>query len=248
MAKTTQYPTLKDPPITEALVDIKVKLPETIHSRKIDSIHESIKENYPQKQEQRKSEFRFEPQADEQVKVSENRIYGYRYIASDQRQILQARLDGFTFSRLTPYITWTKLRDEAHRLWFIYRNITSPELITRVALRYINNLSIPMPIKDFGEFLTAPPIIPDALPQGISSFLTRVVIHKPEIGATAIITHVLEPKVSDKAAIILDIDVFKHNPDGIDEQNIWEVLEELRHFKNRIFFESITNTLKERYQ
>lgn len=248
MAKVTQHPILKNPPITEALIDLRVRLPETVDSRKIDSIYESIKEDYPQKQEQRKSEFRFGPQADEQVKVSENRIYGYRYIASDQRQMLQARLDGFTFSRLTPYITWTKLRDEAHRLWSIYRDITSPELITRVALRYVNNLNIPMPIKDFGEFLTAPPIVPEGLPQGVSSFLTRVVIHESSIGATAIITHALESTVKDTAPVVLDIDVFKLYPEGIDENDAWEIMEELRHFKNNIFNESITEILKENYK
>ncbi len=248
MSESIQYPTLKNPPITEALIDFRVKLPETIDALKIDSIYESIKEQYPEKQEQRKSEIRFDAQADEQVKVSGNRIYGYRYIASDERQILQARLDGFTFSRLTPYSTWAKLHNEAHRLWSIYEEATSPELITRVALRYINNLNIPMPIKDFGEYLSAPPKVPEGLPQGIAGFLTRIVIHESSIGATAIITHALESAVTYKAPIILDIDVFKLHPEGIDKEDAWEIIQQLRDFKNKIFFDSITETLKEVYR
>ena len=78
-------------------------------------------------------------------------------------------MDGFTFSRLKPYETWENLRDEAYRLWQKYREITSPEII-RVALRYINKLEFPLPIKNFSDYLTAAPIVPAELPQGVSSF------------------------------------------------------------------------------
>lgn len=94
-----------------------------------------------------------------------------------------------------------------------------------------------MPIKDFGEFLTAPPIVPESLPQGVNSFLTRVALHEPLIDAEAIITQALEPIIkSDFASIILDIDVFKNKPDGIEEKSAWEALEKLRYFKNKVFF------------
>ncbi|MFQ5787653.1 MAG: TIGR04255 family protein [Thermodesulfobacteriota bacterium] len=176
------------------------------------------------------------------------KIYGYRYITSDKKQIVQARLDGFTFSRLKPYIKWNDLRDEAHKLWRLYQEATSPESITRVALRYINNLNIPLPIRDFGDYLTAPPTIPEGLPQGVGSFLTRVVMLEPSIGANAIITQALEQIAPGRAPIILDIDVFKLQEKGIEEKEAWDTIEKLRHFKNKIFFKSITNRLKEMYQ
>lgn len=247
-AKLTEYPTLKNAPATEALIDIRVKLPSDVQVEKIDSIYESIKVQYPERQEQRISEVKFEPKEEEIVKSSGAKINGYRYISSDKKQIVQTRLDGFTFSRLHPYITWDSLRDEAFRLWTIYRDITSPESIIRVALRYINNLNISLPIRDFEDYLTAPPTVPNVLPQGVSSFLMRVVIHEPSLGANAIITQALEPIVTDKAPIILDIDVFRQQPSGIGEKDAWELIEKLRHFKNKIFFNSITDKLKEMYK
>ena len=243
-----EYPNLKKAPITEALIDIRVKLPSEFDVKGIDSIYQSIKEEYPEKQEQRIYEGRFEPKAEEPVKPLSDKINGYRYISSDKKRIFQARMDGFTFSWLHPYIEWEELRNEAHRLWQLYKNTASPESITRVALRYINNLNIPMPIRDFGDYLTAPPTVPEELSQGVSSFLTRVVIHESSIGANAIITQALEQIVTDTAPIILDIDVFKLQPKGIEEKDAWEIIEELRHFKNRIFFKSITKDLKEMYE
>ncbi len=243
-----EYPVLKNAPITEALIDIRVKLPSELDVKNIDSIYESIKNQYPETERRKISKVKFEPKAEEIVKSSRPEINGYRYISFDKKQIVQARLDGFTFSRLHPYIKWEELRDEAHKLWKLYKDITSPESITRVALRYINNLNIPMPIKDFGDYLTSPPAVPEGLPQGVGSFLTRIVIHEPSIGANAIITQALEQIVTDVAPIILDIDVFKAQTRGIEEKDAWEIIERLRHFKNKIFFNSITNSLKEMYK
>ncbi len=244
-----EHPIFKNAPITEALIDIRVKLPSEFDVKKIDSIYESIKELYPEKQEQRISEVEITPKED-QVKALSHKINGYRYISSDKKQIVQTRLDGFTFSRLHPYIKWEELRSETYRLWLLYKDITFPESIVRVALRYINNLNIPLPIKDFSDCLTSPPIVPEGLPQGVNSFLTRIVIYEPSIDANAIITQALEPMPLEvmRAPIILDIDVFKFKQEGIEEKDAWETIEKLRHFKNSIFFKSITNNLKEMYK
>lgn len=244
-----QYPILKNAPIKEALVDIRVKLPANLEVNKIESIHNLISDSYPEKQIQKKLEAQLKVTEKEPFKTSDVKIYGYRFLSSDKKQIIQARVNGFTLSKLKPYIKWEQLRDEARRLWKLYFNITSPELITRVALRYINNLNIPMPIKDFGDYLTAPPLVPQELPQGVSSFLTRVVISEPSIGATAIITHALEPSANPKVLpIILDIDVFRNVERGMEEKDIWKTIEQLHIFKNKIFFNSITEKLKEIYK
>ncbi len=242
------YPILKNAPITEALIDFRVKLPSEVDIKDIHSMYESIKEEYPEVQEQRISEVRFELKTEGIVKPLSDKTNGYRYISSDKKQIVQAKMEGFTFSRLHPYIKWEELRNEAHKLWQLYKSIASPESITRVAVRYVNNLNIPMPIGDFSDYLTAPPAVPEGLPQGVSSFLARIVTHEPTIGANAIITQALEQIVTDKVPIILDIDVFKLQPEGIEEKDAWEIIEKLRHFKNKVFFSSITDNLKELYK
>src|SRR4030067_493876 len=109
-----EYPILKNAPIVEALIDIRVKLPSGVDVKKIGDIYESIKELYPEKIEQKISEVEFKLKK-EQVKALSHKINGYRYISSDKKQILQTRLDGFTFSRLHPYIKWEELRNEAYR-------------------------------------------------------------------------------------------------------------------------------------
>ncbi len=246
-----QYTVLKKAPITEALIDLRVKLPSTVDVAIIDSLFEKIKERYPVRQVHKLSHFSLQILDDVPKTSAEQNINGYRYISSDKKQIVQARLDGFTFSRLHPYTEWKDLRDEARRIWQLYKEITKP-VITRVALRYINNLNIPLPIKDFEEYLSAPPIVPNGLPQEVGSFLTRVSIGEPEIpGVNAFITQALEPSQLTpeitRIPVILDIDVFRYEPNGLAEDDAWYTIEQLRDFKNRIFFQSITEKLKETY-
>jgi uncharacterized protein (TIGR04255 family) len=241
-----KYTHLEKAPITEALIDIRVKIREDLTVEQLESIYNSISGQYPDKKARHKWEGKFEFKKGEPlVSSGTETIDGYFFTSTDQKQIFQARLDGFTFSRLQPYETWENLRDEAHKLWQKYREVTSPE-ITRVALRYINKMEIPLSSKDFSEYLTASPIVPEGLPQGVSSFLTRVVIHEPEIDASAIITQALEQVINPNSIpIILDIDVFRQKSEGISEEDAWKILEKLRHFKNKIFFESITEKTKE---
>lgn len=245
-------PVLKNAPITEAVIDIRVKLPSSTDIKSIDSLFDKIKSHYPTRQEQTVSEFSFGLKPGEDpVKASKLHVNGYRYISADHKQIVQARLDGFTMSRLHPYTEWNEFRDEANKLWQYYRDIAKPEAITRVALRYINNLNMPFPINDFDEYLTAPPIVPKELPQGISSFLTRIVVTEPSLGINAIITQALElvPPMREitRLPVILDIDVFNQDPKGMTEADAWNTIEQLRHFKNKIFDKSITLKLKETY-
>lgn len=241
-----EYSVLSRAPIIEALIDIRVKVKEDLTVEQFNSIYDSISAQYPDKKERHKWEGKLEfKKGGTPISTTTETIDGFIFASVDKKQMLQTRLDGFTFSRLKPYETWEHLRTEARKLWEKYKEVTSPE-ITRIALRYINKMEIPLPIMDFSDYLTAAPIVPEGLPQRVSSFLTRIVIHEPEINASAIITQALEQIVNPNILpIILDIDVFKQKSEGISEEDAWETLEKLRHFKNNIFFKSITEKAKE---
>ncbi len=234
---------LNNAPIVEAVIDIRVKLPTNVGLKKLALINDSIIAQYPKRRVRRRFEGRIEFKVGKPPKQAavDKGPDGYIYTANNEKQVVQIRLDGFTFSRLKPYQKWDNMRDEARRLWELYIKFASPELISRIAVRYINRLDIPLPIKDFGDYLSSPPIIPATLPQGVSNFLTRVVINEPNLKASAAITQAFEPQTSkDFITILLDIDVFRQVQFDIDSVETWELLEGFRHFKNDIFFGSVT--------
>ncbi|MCP4414034.1 MAG: TIGR04255 family protein, partial [Gammaproteobacteria bacterium] len=124
--------------------------------------------------------------------IQRSRI-GVRLNSQNELQIVQLKTSGFTFSRLEPYESWDQMEQEAKRLWDIYSNASTPVNITRVATRFINVMRIPMDgFVDFDKVLTAAPQVPENLPQGIASFLTRVVIPYTEHNGAAIVTQAFE--------------------------------------------------------
>lgn len=239
---------LTNAPITEALVDLQVKLPDNAQVERLKAAHATISANYPQVLERRRwaSQVRFSKGKPPTPVTTETSPDGYAFTSSDRQQMVQFRLDGFTFNKFKPYKTWESMRDEACRLWQIYVQIASPEMITRVALRYINHIQLPVPLTtDLGSYLAAPPKVPGQLPHFINSFLTRVVMIDSATGAAGNISQAVES--ISQGMVILDIDVFKHGEFRVDSDEAWKLLHELRQFKNRIFFESVTERTLQLY-
>lgn len=236
-------------PLVEALIDLRVQLTAPFDVAQLNAIDDKTVERYPTKATMRKlaGQIHLTEQGASQ-KIHMDEPYGNRYTSNDGAFVFQARTDGFTLSRLKPYSDWDELCSEAKRLWAFYTEAAGVELVTRVAVRYINRMDLPLPISDFGEYLTSPPIIPASLPQTLSSFLMRFVMHDELKGISAIVTQVLEESPSPIAPIILDIDVFKEGSYEAQSAEWWAVLSTLRDFKNRVFFSSITDKTLELFQ
>ena len=245
------YRHLANAPITEAVIDFRVRLPSEFQVKELSSIRETIHDQYPDSKERRLITGGFGMEAGKPVvKPPEDRgIDGYVLSSADNRKVAQFSKEGFTFSRLNPYTHWDDILAEAKNLWELYVAKASPELVTRIAVRYINQLNIPLPIDDFARYLTAPPNIPDTIPQVVSHFLTRVVVHDVEIGTTANITQALQKSLRPGCVtIILDIDAYKQKKLGFDDSDIWLTFRQLRDLKNHIFFGSITEETARLYE
>lgn len=174
-------------PIQEALIDIRANVSPSVKLGQIESIHERVKGKYPGRQQRLHVEGQFSS-GDEVGAVAKQTLMGYAFSSEDGKQIFQARRDGFTFSRLRPYGNWFELSTEAWRLWDIYRDTVNPEKITRVAVRYINQVNIPRPAIDYKEyFRTTPEVSPD-LPQGISGFFMQLQFPQPDFQGMLILT------------------------------------------------------------
>lgn len=156
--------------------------------------------------------------------------------------VVQLKTTGLTFSRLAPYEDWEQICGEARRYWDLYVAAVRPSEVSRVAVRYINSMPIPAPLRSFDAYLTCPPNVPPDLPQTISSFLQQTVIVDPTTDQVARVTQALEhpPSATTPMTILLDIDVTQQRPFDPGASAMWESLARMRDFKNRIFFEYVT--------
>ena len=234
---------LRYAPITEAIIDFRVKAHPEFRPKAFTSLQTQLSSRFPKMDEYRglQATFGMIRGRGQPPVVQDLGLQGYVFKTSDEKTIAQFRVDGFTFNRLRPYTGWEELFPQALDLWHLYSRVSGPEVITRLAVRYINRITLPAGAITFETYLRAAPVIPPELPQSISSFLTRVTIADPHTDIAAHVAQALEANTPEQHLIvILDIDAYKQSEFAVDDPMIEQILQQLREFKNQIFFNSLT--------
>ncbi len=244
-----QYP---NPPITEALLDIRVSLPPDVTIEQLLTYHEGVKASFSDK-EQRVAwtgGFEFKPGTAPKVTPPSGGPDGYFFRSPSENKLIQVRRDGFTFNKLKPYTNWEEFSKEARSHWERYLQIAKPYQVTRLTLRYINRIEIPLPFKDFKEYVLTVPDIAPGLPNAMSNMIMQLVVPNEEISAAANITETIEPVKDGQSFLgfIFDIDVYHKAVLKPDDKKIWDILDDLRNFKNQIFKKSLTDKCKELFK
>ena len=244
---------LKKAPITEAIVDIRVKARPDLDVAIFSEPREMLAAGFPTKVEQRvfTTKVQFGPKSGSQS--TEHDLRGYMFRSEDEFNVVQFRVDGFTFNRLKPYTSWKSVWPQALELWRKYQKMALPVAITRMALRYINHIALPARAFRLEDVLTCPPPVPKDLGATIARFTTRVTIQASSRRLEAHIAQAVEPKPDhDGATLILDIDAFRQAEVLLEEDDvearIEETFAELHEFKNEIFFASLSETTIEGFE
>ncbi len=234
---------LPNAPIREAILDIRAELPVDTTIETIDGLYAQIRAEYPKKQTKRWIKSTLNLDSDDPAIIDAvHGVAGFLFLNDDATQVAQFRLDGFSFSRLAPYKTWDEFFEEAKRLWRIYASGVHPESTTRVAVRYINQLTIPVGEKNWREYLRVPPaLLPQGISHPVSEFLTRYSATDIESKHTCTVTLAMQPiNDSTNRTILLDIDTFKLE-EFRDEDHIWDTAKLLRKAKNTLFFGTLSD-------
>ncbi len=233
-------------PITEAIIDIRVSPLEDVP---LEALKKLQPKSYPISQPI--LEFSGEIAAGETISTTVKRQeLGYKFSSDSHPYVLQARIDGFTLSRLQPYETWQPFSAEAFSYWQEYRKLIGNTNIERLAVRYINRIDIPLPVEDLSKYFQTRPEVSASLPfRDVSGYMMLLQIPQPDINAflnfrEAIVTPPSEAK--DCVSVVLDIDLFRTEQVPQIDSEIWEYFNQaLRVRKDEVFFASITKVTDE---
>ena len=239
-------------PVREALIDIQFEAPVPLEL--IDRFVASLGGAYAKKSDIWEALFGLNGGDGTTFGTRSSSAVGRRLEAAEGRPyVLQCRNSGFTVSRLSPYGQWSELRAEARRLFELFVQQVGVPVVSRIAVRYINEITLPLPIANFSEYLSCPPKVPDALPQGITGFLTRLIIPDLDRDCVSVVTQALEAPPNEgpsgaSITVLLDIDVFRSTRVPASADDVWQTLDVLRDQKNRMFFEHLTERTVEKYE
>lgn len=241
-----RWPNLTKAPIVEGLIDIRVEPSANLTFAGLKAACDELAAEFPSRQDLHMfvAQLNFAPKPNATTLTTGDTPGGIILRSTDQKWVVQFRLDGFTVSRLQPYGTWGELKDKASELWARYSEVAKPARITRIASRFVNR--IPLPVGEpFDKTFLTNFVIGPTLPQAVAGYLLRVVIPFEEYDSVAIVTQSLG---GNNAECILDLDAFSDLPHGIAESDMWRQFDSLREVKNRLFFGSFTEAALERFK
>ena len=232
-------------PITEAIIDLKVTFPEEFSADRFADIHTRISDRFPTKEPiyAGTGTIVFEPGSSIKADTNQQHI-GFLFKSTDNSRNFQATLAGFTFNRLPLYESWEEFSNDAKYLWEIYKEIYKPTHVIRAAIRFINQIKIPIKGQvDLQDYLRIAPEVPSDLPQkNLSTYFMQLQIPQEDLNCTLIINETLAPPTNPESiTVILDFDLFRQQIWQSNDEDIWRFLEKLRHRKNEVFEASITD-------
>ena len=238
-------------PIAEALIDFKIDplIPKT-SIKAIRNFHDQIKDQFPKSKDRYNFEAKisFDKSNKTDTKYVDHGVDGIQFWSSDEKEVLQYRLDGYTFSRLKPYQAWEIHSPKAISYWEKYLDIVKPQSVKRIAVRYVNQIDIPETRIKLEDYLTNAPSPPEGLPQNLDQFFSNMIIKK-EDGIRAGVTRTMQPSLSPSSIrILLDIDVFlfvSWSTNKSMKEEIVQQFEKIHSFAEEIFERSLTEKTKE---
>jgi uncharacterized protein (TIGR04255 family) len=233
-------------PIKEAIIDIQIENSPSLTLANFEKVEISPPRGYAERQKVMVGQLRGQLEEGILTATAKQDQMGYAFVGGEGKHVVQFRVNGFTFSRLAPYQTWQQLRSEAKTLWESYRQIVGALPVVRVGLRYVNQLDLPMPMRDLRDFIRLYPEVSADLTQQLAGFFLQVQIPQEDLGAMLILSEAtVPPSGPDVASVVLDIDVFKQGLKLESDDEVWNALEALRLRKNLIFEGCITNNARE---
>ncbi len=237
---------IQSAPIVEAVVDIDCDLPQKLDLHGLQgAAGDALRERYPKFRQQLVQQHIFKQEGG---KLPETQVHqglgAMQFVTDDERQLIQFRLNGFSFNRLAPYKSFDEYLPEIESGWRVFLQLAQPVVIRKLGIRMINRIMLPLDggKLDFGDFLSVSPRLPDTgAPLSFLGFLDQQMALDGETGNHANIIKTTELPQGENLPLILDIDVFYPcETQPTDWRVIRNRLDSLRSLKNRIFRKTLT--------
>jgi uncharacterized protein (TIGR04255 family) len=240
-------------PIVEAILDIQVKWSSPPAQDTFAQLAKSLEHEYPTSQSVGEVQVSLvnAPAFDSSSVTQSVHVSGFRLTTSQNDRILQILPRGVTFSHLPPYTSWETFRSEARLIWDGYVEYAKPVAVTRVALRYINRIEIPMERFELSDYFNLYPEVPKTITQDMSGFFMQVQMPQNDLASdiTAVINFAIAGRRDDGATgMLLDIDVFAVRDLPTSAGEVFELCNLLRVRKNEIFEASISEKARELFR
>jgi uncharacterized protein (TIGR04255 family) len=232
------------PPIKEAVFILNFQKPISIEKITLFSKDENISKKYPFSQVSIQNNLRINTKKDFSSTSFQKLQDGLIFRTSEKNPewVLQVKRNGILLHKVGNYSSWDNLVVELKDLILVFnKTIGSGIDIKDVGIRYINHIPISktQSLRDWFKLL--PPLI-EEIPTKFNKFLLQLGVEENDLSGL-IVESVLE--INSILNFVIDLRVTKPLKNvNIKFENLEVPLNEVRDFKNKIFFSIITENIK----
>jgi uncharacterized protein (TIGR04255 family) len=227
-------------PITEAVIELRFA--QTIDSETVQKAVRRVRSEYTFEE----PETGISAQLDMAAQKAEfqHAWSGVKLSSLERTDLSMFRTNGFACSRLAPYLGWEAFQPRATRDWDALRATTGPLALARIGVRYINRIDVPV-ATDVGirveDYLNVGPRSPE-VDEPITGFTVQIVrpLGVDDCGVILNSATVESPLIGF-ASFLLDLDVYREKDLPRRDDELWALIERMRHHKNRVFESCITD-------
>lgn len=240
---------LARPPIREAIVEVKS---EPVEMRRVNDLRDRLAPAFPNAKPFRLASVAMNLPDERRGAGSDPgdaHQTGWRCESADGTEVALIRQDGVSFGRIAGYPGWDVFVDRFQSLWSAYVAEARPIEVRRIALRYVNDLRLPVCEQfHFERYLTTAPRAPAGLAPEIADFLVQMTLPGGADGLQVAVTQATDSsaRTATELPVIVDIDASWDRSISVDERlggRLADALGTLRELKNRVFFGLVTEEL-----
>jgi uncharacterized protein (TIGR04255 family) len=235
------------PPVTEAVIQVRVKHEMTIED--MEKVTSKLRKTYPHKIVLNDYDIRISKQPIVGESVAVNQQPKRLQISSDD-QIDRAIIgnNALTVARLAPYPGWDIFYEKFIHAWKSWKKVANTKSISRIGVRYINRIDIPLMGEDkieLEDYLTFYPKVPELDDSPIVEYLIQVTKPINNLWTATIISTLLQSPLINHISLLLDIDVFRTEQIPLKDEDLWAVITEARNIKNTVFQRCLTQKTRD---
>ncbi|RIZ70303.1 MAG: TIGR04255 family protein [Methylococcales bacterium] len=234
------------PPITEAVIEVRVN--KEISIGLTEKIANKLLKNYPNKLPSINIIQQSFDNGIASLNANNGIQHGFQLRSNDQLDVAIISQSSVTVARLAPYQGGVSLYDKFVNVWKAWKAIAKIQPISRIGVRYINRIDIPLTDAnkiELRDYLTFYPESPDLSNLPIAEYLIKVTQQVNEMWSATITSATLQPILVNHISLLLDIDVFRTEHIPIKDEDLWTMITEARSIKNTVFQSCITQKTRD---
>jgi uncharacterized protein (TIGR04255 family) len=242
----------KKPPITEAVIEIRLAAP--LDAAELAKTSSDFRAYYPLEQSVKNVGVALGlPSAPEGKPTAQiNEENGYRRNSLDLTELIVLWRRAFSISQLAPYPGWEAFFTRFRRDWGVWKQRLGYRTIARIGVRYINRIDIPLPgnepVIEEAEYLNVYPHFPKELGPTMA-YGVQAVLPLADIDSKLTLNSSIVPSpLLGHAAFLFDQDVAREQEPPQRDEDIFDLLNQIRDRKNSVFEACITDRTRELFQ